>query len=220
MNILVVGGGKIVYFLVRTFTAKGHHVTVINRDQKEGIQLARRLKAKIVYGDGSDPQVLEEAGAYTIDVLLAVTPNDQDNLVICQLADKRFHVPRTLALVNDPDNEEVFLKLGITSAFSTTRILSSLIEQRTAFEGIANLIPVAEGRINVTEIVLNDSAYVVGKSLSSIEMPPHSLIAVIIRDDQTIIPRGLTILRACDRLVVITLPENYGQVVKMLSNEK
>jgi trk system potassium uptake protein TrkA len=220
MNILVVGGGKIAYFLVRTFTAKGHHVTVIDRDQEEGIQLARRLKATIVNGDGSDPQVLEEAGAYTVDVLLAVTPNDQDNLVICQLADKWFHVPRTLALVNDPDNEEVFQKLGITSAFSTTRILSSLIEQRTSFEGITNLIPVAEGRINVTEIVLNDSAYVVGKSLSTIEMPPHSLIAVIIRDDQTIIPRGLTVLQAYDRLIVITLPENHGQVIKMLSNEK
>jgi trk system potassium uptake protein TrkA len=219
MNILVVGGGKITYFLVRTFTAKGHHVTVINRDQEEGIQLARRLKATIVCGDGSDPQILEEAGAYTVDVLLAVTPNDQDNLIICQLADKWFHVPRTLALVNDPENEEVFVKLGISAAFSTTRILSSLIEQRVSFDDITNLIPVGEGRINVTEIVLQETSPVVGKTLQNIGMPENSLVASILRNNQPIIPRGATVLQASDRLIVVTLSENYGQVLKMFSDE-
>ncbi len=219
MNILIVGGDKIAYFLVRTFTAKGHHVTVINRDQEEGIQLARRLKATIVYGDGSDPQILEEAGVYTADVLLAVTPNDQDNLVICQLADKWFHVPRTLALVNDPENEEVFVKLGISAAFSTTRILSSLIEQRVGFDDITNLIPVGGGRINVTEIVLQQTSPVVGKTLKNIGMPENSLVASILRNNQPIIPRGATVLQADDRLVLVTLSENHGQVLKMFSDE-
>lgn len=219
MNILIVGGGKIVYFLARTFVAKGHHVTIINRDQEEAIQLARRLKATIVYGDGSDPQILEEAGAHTVDVLLAVTPTDQDNLVICQLADKRFHVPKTLALVNDPENEEVFVKLGITAAFSTTRILSSLIEQRVGFDDITNLIPVGEGKINVTEIVLQETSPVVGKTLLNIGMPENSLVASILRNNQPIIPRGATVLLVGDRLIVVTLPENHGQVIKMFSDE-
>lgn len=220
MNILIVGGGKLIYFLVRTFIAKGHQVTVIHDDREEAIQQARRLKAKIIYGDGSDPKILEEAGASTADVLLAVTPYDQDNLVISQLANKRFYVPKTLALVNDPDNEEVFQKLGIMTAFSTTRIISSLIEQRTALDGITNLIPVAEGKINVTEIELNETASVVGQSLSTIGMPGNSLIACILKKDRPIVPRGSTVLEAGDRLIVITLPENHGQVIKMLSGEK
>jgi trk system potassium uptake protein TrkA len=219
MNILIVGGGKIVYFLVRTFLAKGYYVTIINRDHEEGIQLARRLKATIVYGDGSDPQILEEAGAHTVDVLLAVTPKDQDNLVICQLADKRFHVPKTLALVNDPDNEEVFVRLGITAAFSTTRILASLIEQRVGFDNITNLIPVGEGKINVTEIVLQQTSPVVGKTLQNIGMPANSLVASILRNNQPIIPRGATVLQTGDHLIVVTLPENHGLVLKMFSDE-
>lgn len=219
MNILVVGGGKLVYFLSHTFISKGHTVTIINRDREECTQLARRLKATVVYGDGSDPQILREAGADTTDAVLAVTPNDQDNLVICQLADIRFHVPRTLALVNDPDNEEVFRQLGITAAFSTTRILSSLIEQRASFEDITNLIPVGGGKVNVTEIVLNDTSPVVGLPLRDIAFPENSLVAIIMRNGQPIVPRGATVLHDRDRLIVMTLPENHGQVLRILTGD-
>lgn len=216
MNILIVGGGKVVYFLCRTFLSKGYNVTVVNRDQDECTRLARRLKATVVYGDGSDPQILEEAGADTADAVLSVTPNDQDNLVICQLADLRFRVSRTLALVNDPDNEEVFQQLGIT-AISTTHILSSLIEQRTGFEEITNLIPVGEGKVNLTEIVLREHSPVVGRPLRDIALPEHSLVAYVLRQDRPIVPRGATILQAEDRVIVITLPENHGQVLRALT---
>lgn len=219
MNILIVGGGSVVFFLARTFISKGHHVTVINRDAKEGASLARSLKAKIVLGDGSDPQILEEASAYLMDALLAVTPNDQDNLVICQLADRRFHVPKTLALVNDPDNEQVFVKIGVTTAFSTTRILASLIEQRTGFEDIINLLPVGEGSVNITEITLNDKSPVIGKSLKEIHLPENSLIGVLLRDSVPVIPQGSTILLSGDRLIVITMPANHGLVLKTLTGK-
>jgi len=219
MNILIVGGGKVVYFLCRTFLSKGYKVTVINRDRDECIQLARRQKVTVVYGDGSNSQILEEAGADTADAILAVTPNDQDNLVICQLADMRFRIPRTLALVNDPDNEDVFLQLGITDVFSTSHILSSLIEQRAGFDEITNLIPVAGGKVNVTEIFLRDNSPVVGRALKDIALPENSLVASILRDGQAIVPRGATVLQAGDRLVVITLPKNHGQVLKALTGD-
>jgi trk system potassium uptake protein TrkA len=216
MNIVIVGGGKTVYHLSRTFTSKGHKVTIVNRDQEECRMLARRLKATVVYGDGSDQELLEGAGGNTADVVLAVTPNDQDNLVICQLADLRFGVPRTLALVNDPENELVFRELGI-AAVSTTRILSQLIEQRAGFEEIINLIPIDEGRVNLTEIVLRENAPVIGRSLMEIELPENSLVAYIIRKEQSVVPRGPTVLQVQDRLIVISLPENHGQVLKVLT---
>lgn len=216
MNALIVGGGKLVYFLARTLLAKGYTVTIINRDKEECIWLARRLKVIVIHGDGSDPQILVEAGAYKADALLAVTPNDQDNLISCQLADLRFQIPHTLALVNDPDNEKAFQQLGITTVFSTTRILASLIEQRTGFEEVINLIPFGEGKINITEIVLNENAPVVGQALTDIALPENSLIAAILRDNQPIVPRGGTILQAGDRLALVTLPENHGQVLKRL----
>jgi len=219
MKILIVGGGKVIYFLCRTFVSKGYIVTVINRDHDECVRLSRRLKVTVVHGDGSDPQILEEAGANTANAILAITPNDEDNLVICQLADLQFHIPRTLALVNDPDNEEVFRQLGIKTALSTTYILSSLIEQRASFDEITNLIPVGEGKVNVMELLLNENSPVIGQTLRDIAMPENSLVAVILRDDETIVPRGATILQSADRLIVMTLPENYSQVLKKLTGE-
>lgn len=220
MNIIVVGGGKLLYFLTRTFLSKGYTVTIINREQAECRWLARTLKATVVHGEGSDLQILEEAGAETADAILAVTPNDQDNLVICQLADIYFHVRKTLALVNDPDNEEVFSKLGISATFSTTRILSSLIEQRTGFENIINLIPISEGKVNVTEVILEKDSPVIGKALREIGLPESSLIASIIRKNHPIIPSGTTVLKEGDQLITITTPDNIGKVIRVLTGDR
>jgi trk system potassium uptake protein TrkA len=217
MNVLIVGGGKVVYFLCRAFISKGYSLTIVNRDSAECAWLARRLKAVIVHGDGTDLQILEECGAERCDAILAVTGHDQDNLAICQQARIRFNVQRTLAMVNDPDNEEVFRKLGVSAAFSTTRIITSLIEQRTGFEDIINLVPLEEGKVNLTEVVLRDISPVAGRALSDIALPENSLIAIVTRNGSPIIPRGGTVLAAGDRLVVITLPENMGRVIKLLT---
>lgn len=219
MNIIIIGGGRAVYFLCRTFLSKGYTVTIVNRDREGCSWLARQLKATVVHGEGSDPQILEDAGAYTADAVLAVTPNDHDNLVICQLAAHRFRVPRTLSLVNDPDNEEVFQKLGITGAFSTTRIFSSLIEQRTGFEDIVNLFPVGGGKVNVTEIVLKADSPVAGRLLRDVPLPDNSLIASILRGEEPIVPRGGTTLNPDDHLIVMTLPQNHAQVLKLLTGQ-
>ena len=218
MNILVVGGGKVVYFLARTFLSKGYNVTVINRHLEECTQLARTLKATVVHGDGSDPRILEESGAYMADALVAVTSRDQKNLVVCQMAVQKFQIPRAIALVNDPENETVFDKLGI-QAISPTRILSSLIEQKTGLEDILNLLPLHEGKINVTEILLEQPSEVIGKSLSDIALPENALIASVVRHEEVIIPRGSTILSQGDKMIVITTPDNHGRVIKMLTGE-
>jgi trk system potassium uptake protein TrkA len=218
MNVLIIGGGKPLYFLCRTFLAKGHRVTVVNRNQDECVQMARRLKVTVVHGDGSDPNILEEAGAHGTDAVLAVTPNDQDNLAACQLASMEYGVPRTVALVNDPDNEAVFQKLGV-SAFSTTRTIASMIEQRTALDEITNLIPVGEGKVNITEIKLPASSPVVGKTLRDLSLPPDSLVAVVLRNGDAVVPRGDTMLRTGDRVILITLPSNHGPVIKAITGE-
>jgi len=219
VNILIVGGEKLVYFISRLFFSKGHTVTVINRDQRECTRLARRLKSTIVCGDGSDLTILEEAGARSADAVLAATPNDEDNLVICQLASFHFGVPRTLALVNDPDNEEVFQKLQITSALSITKVVASLIEQRTEFDDIINLFPIGEGKLNITEVSLQETSPVVGRTLLEVSLPENSLIASILRNGEPIVPRGPTELLAGDRLILITLPENHGRVLKKLTGD-
>ena len=219
MKVLIVGSGKTLYFLCRNFTAKGYAVVIINRNREECVQLARRLSATVVCGDGSDDVILKEAGAMGADVVLAITPNDQDNLVICQLAALKFGVPRAIALANDPENVEIFEKLGV-AAFSTTHIVGSLIEQRASLEQILNLLPVGEGRVNVTEIILDDNSPVAGKLLKDIDLPENALVAVVMRDNKPIVPRGANDLRAGDRVVLITLPENHGPVLKAFTGER
>ncbi|MBN1932072.1 MAG: TrkA family potassium uptake protein [Desulfobacterales bacterium] len=218
MKVLIVGGGNTLYFVCRNFIAKGYRITVINRNHDECVKLARNLNITVIHGDGSESRILQEAGANGADVLLAITPNDQDNLVICQLAALQFGVPRTVALANDPDNAEVFKKLGV-SAFSTTQIIGNLIEQKASLEQITNLIPVGEGRVNITEIVLSSDFPIAGKFLKEIELPDNALVAVVIRRNQPIIPRGHNRLMPGDRIVLITLPENHGTVLKVLTGQ-
>lgn len=215
MRVLLVGGGRLLYFLSRSLMSRGHRLTIVNRDREECTRLARLLDATVVYGDGSAPRQLEEAGAHEMDAVLAVTPNDEDNLVICQMASISFDVPRVLALVNDPDHEETFRALGVT-ALAPTRMLSRLLEQQMAFEDIRRLIPVGEGRINVTELVLDAESPVVGMALRDIPMPEESLVSAILRRGRPIIPGGATVLRERDQVVVISLPENHDEVIRVL----
>ncbi len=216
MNILVVGGGKLTYFVCRSFISKGHRVTVVNRDRDECTVLARRLDATVVFGEAADPNVLESAGVEQVDVVVAVTPNDEDNLVICQLASIGFGVPQTLALVSDPDHEQVFRQLGVT-AVSTTRVLSSIIEQRVAFDLIHELFPVGEGQAVVTDVIVVEGSPVVGRPLAEVTLPENSLIVCILRSGRAIIPGGSTVIRDHDRVIVISLPENHSEVLRCIT---
>lgn len=215
-RIILAGGGKLVYFLTRIFLAKGIEVTIINSDREECTRLARQLKAVVVYGDASDPMVQEEAQTAPADAMLAITPHDHVNLAICQTAALKFGIPRVLALVGDPDNEEIFRKLGV-SAFSTTHIIANLIEQKAGFEEICNLIPVGEGRVTVTEITLGGDSPVSGKALREITLPDNSLVAFILRDGGPVVPRGNTVLQIGDRLILLALPENHGALLRLFT---
>ncbi|MEW5735882.1 MAG: TrkA family potassium uptake protein [Thermodesulfobacteriota bacterium] len=219
MRVIIVGSGRTLYFLCRNFTAKGHEVAIVNRNPEECAHLARQLPARVLCGDGSDAGILEDAGARKAQALLAITPHDQDNLVICQMASRMFGIPRVVALANDPDNVEIFEALSIAS-FSTTHIIGSLIEQRASLEQVVNLLPVGEGRVNITEVILDDGSPVAGKLLKEIELPENALVAVVMRNGEAIVPRGQNRLMPGDRVVLITLPENHGAVLRAVTGEK
>ena len=143
----------------------------------------------------------------------------RDNLVICQIAALQYGVPRILAKANDPDSAEVFRQLGIP-AFSTTQIIGNLIQERAALDEVMNLLPVGEGRVNVTEIILTAESPVAGQYLKNIMLPDNALVAVVIRNGQAIVPRGDNQLLQGDRVILITLPENHGTVLKSFTGEK
>jgi len=216
MKVILVGGGRPLYFLAQTFRSKGHAVTIINRDAAECARLARQIEATIVYGDGSDHRILEDAGARAADIVLAATPSDPDNLITCEFARSRFDVPRAVALVNDPDNQSIFQELGI-DAISTSLTVASLIEQRAALDQITNLIPAAEGKVTISEVTLDDSFPLAGRPLAEIKLPRDALIAVVMRDGETIIPKGDTELHCGDRVLLVALSESRERALKVLT---
>ena len=219
MKIILIGGSKLAYFLAKQFASKNYYTTIINKNLEEAKTLSRTLKATVIHGEGSDPATLAEAGAYQADVVLSLTTHDEDNLIACQIAQKEYGVPRTIALVNDPENQQIFEKLGITVAFSATQIIASLIEQQTASSDIQNLLPIAEGKVNVSEIALEADNPVVGKTIDEIQLPNGTLISCILRQGEVIVPSGENSLQALDRLIVIGQPESYGQLMRLLCSE-
>lgn len=219
MKIILIGGSKLAYFLAKQFASKNYYTTIINENLEEAQTLSRTLKATVIHGEGSDPTTLGEAGALQADVVLSLTTHDEDNLIACQIAQKEYGVPRTIALVNDPENQQIFEKLGISVAFSATQIIASLIEQQTASSDIQNLLPIAEGKVSVTELALEQNNPVVGKTIDEVQLPNGTLIACILRQGEVIVPNGENSLQALDRLVVIGQPESYGQLMRLLCSE-
>jgi trk system potassium uptake protein TrkA len=216
MRLILIGGSQTVYFLARQFARKDYHVTIINRDPARARELASQTRATVVLGDGTNVHRLEEAGARQADLVLALTSHDQDNLIACQIAQKNFGVARTIALVNDPDNEPIFQKLGVTLAFSATRIIGSIIDQETDFDAITEIIPLAKGRITISDVHLDTDSPAVGKTLQDLPLSGKTLIGAIIRDDHVIVPRGSTKLNSKDHLIVISEPEYQAQDLALL----
>ncbi|MCB9878209.1 MAG: NAD-binding protein [Planctomycetes bacterium] len=218
MKVIIIGGGRSLYFLAQTFRKKGHAVTIINRDAAECTKLAQQIDATIVHGDGSDQRILEEAGARAAAVVLAATPSDPDNLIACQLAKTRFTVPRAIALVNDPDNQSIFRQLGI-DAISTALTVASLIEQRATLDQVTDLIPAGDGKVTISEVTLTESFSFAGRPVAEIEFPRDALIAVVIRNGETVIPRGDTELRVGDRVLLVTLSDSHERALNILTGE-
>ncbi|MEW6753718.1 MAG: TrkA family potassium uptake protein [Candidatus Latescibacterota bacterium] len=219
MRTLIAGQGSLLYFLCRSFASAGHAVTVVNPDRQECMGLAERLRIAVVHGDATRPAVLADAGVRQADIALAATPRDPDNLVVCQLAGLHFGVPRVLALVDDPDNEAVFRELGV-EAFSLTRTLVSLIEQQATLDQIASFVPVGQGKVNLTEVVLAADSPLAGRRLDQARVPQEMLVACLVRDGRALIPRGTTALQAGDRVIVISLPESHGRAIQAITGQR
>lgn len=219
MKLVIVGGKKVVYFLAKDFISKGYDVAIVNKDPDYCRSLSQKLNALIINGDASKQDVLAQAEADKADAILALTGNDSDNLFICQLAQKKFEIENTFAMVNNPDNEEIFKKLGIETIFNTTRLLSLLIEQRVETSDVSNLLSIEEGRVNISQVILDEDSPVLGQSLKEINLPEDIVFGCVIRGEEVLIPRGNTRLLAGDKVLLITLPERQAEAFSALTSE-
>ncbi len=216
MYILVVGAGKVGYFLARRLCAQRHTVSVIDKDKSICEEVAKEIEALVINGDGCDPRILQEAGIERSDVVAAVTGDDEDNLIICQLAKERFNVQRTVGRVNNPDNEHTFAELGIDVPIDSTKIIAKIIEEEVSFSDFVNLMSFKRGKLAIVRVDLPSDSPVINKEVKDVELPPDSVLVSIVRGEEVIVPKGNTVLKPGDDIIAITTIGTEPQLLNLL----
>lgn len=216
MYIILVGGGNVGLQLAKRLVAKEHEVLLLEKDEREVPRLAGSIgDESVMAGDGCEISVQKEAGFGRADIVVAVTGEDEDNLVICQMAKVLWNVDRVLARVNDPTHEEIFEELGIDETVSATKIIFSLLEQQLTSDEVIPVGALAKGNIEVVEAVLSMRSPVVNKLVRELILPPQTNFVWLLRDEHGYLVNGDTILLPGD-LVVALVPNERAQELKDL----
>jgi trk system potassium uptake protein len=216
MYIVVIGVGKIGYFLAKRLYSGKHSISVVDKDKFTCEEIAKELEILVINGDGCDPNILEEAGVERADVLAAVTGSDEDNLIICQLAKEKFNVRRTLARVNNPDNERIFSELGVDVPVDSTKIIAKIIEEEVSFSDFVNLMSFKRGKLTIVRVDLPTDSPVINKEIKDIQLPADSVLVSIVRGEEVIVPKGNTMLKPGDDIIALTLIGNESQLLNLL----
>ncbi len=218
MRVIVVGGGKVGYYLVRTLHEKGHEVSVIESDPERAAYLAERLPGLVILGDGTNPSNLADAGADRADVVATVTGLDEVNLVSCQVARREFGVARTIARVNNPKNEAILQRLGVDIAVSSTSAIANLVEREAGFEALRELLTIHRGQAVLVEAVLEPDDPAAGRTVGEIAhlLPSDSVLVAVVRGEKILFPRGDTVLLPRDGVLALTSIEAKEALTRAL----
>jgi trk system potassium uptake protein TrkA len=217
-HILLIGGFNKTIALSQSLLKKGYEVTVVNNNYVHCKKLAEINKLHVIFGDGTKPFMLEEAGINRVDTAIALTKKDEDNLVICELCKKKFQVEKTVSLINDPNKIEFFYKMGVDSVVSAINTITNIIQQQALLDEITTIVPVGEGRINIAEVSITKKAKSIGKKLLEMNLPKEVIIGCILRDEKNLVPRGDTRIQLGDKLILIS-SDRQEEAIKELTGE-
>ncbi len=219
MYIVLIGAGAVGYHLARALLNASHEVSIVEQDAKKAMDAADDFGNVVLRGNGSDSSLLEAAGAARADVVIATTGNDEDNLAACQLARHRFNVDRTVALINNPENEVLFRLLGIDITVSSTQIIMSQIEEELPVRVQFNLLSV-RGNREMVRVEVPPGADVVDKPLQGVVLPAGtSVTALISRDGRLKTLNGETTIEAHDEVIALTSADNAGALLETITGE-
>ncbi len=216
MYIIVVGGGKVGYYLTRTLLSDGHEVLIIEIDPRKAARIEEELGEVVLQGDGCEATTLEGAGTQRAEVFVAVTGDDEDNLISCQLAKRKFGVSRTVARINNPANERIFRALGIDVTISSTQLILSQIEQEIPATALSHLLTLRHADLEVVEAKLAPGSRVIGQALRDLPLPSDCVIPVLIRGGKTVIPSGDTVLQVGDEVLAVTKTSSEDALRELL----
>ena len=206
MYVIVAGAGKVGWNLARELLEKGHEVTLIENDRERYATVEQELEHNIQYGDASELWVLERAGIQRADMVIAVTGDDEDNMLICQVAKEKYLVDRIIARVNNPRNLSHFELLGIKPVVSATDLILRLIEHEVPEYGLVHLLDLPEQRLEIIEMLLPEDSRAAGQRVGDLQMPDGTLLISVLRGDEGFVPIADTVLEAGDEILAVLDP--------------
>jgi trk system potassium uptake protein TrkA len=220
MRAVVVGGGKVGYYLVKTLKNKRYDITLIESSKKICDKIAEDLDADIMYGDGTDYDVLRDAGIEEAEIVAAVTGKDEENLVICQIAKAVFNVNKTIARINNPKNRPIFKTLGVDKTVCSTEVIANLIEAQFAGDRLKVVQTLDRGEMVLAEAIVSEKSPCCSRTISSLELPEGCVIVSILRDEKVIFPKGGIEIVEGDKILLTTNIEKLKEVERCILGDR
>jgi len=217
MYIIVAGGGKVGYYTTKMLVNEGYEVLLIERDADKVAVYQQRFGPVAMVGDAAEAATLQLAGASRADVVIAVTGEDEDNLVICQVAKQKFQVNKTIARVNNPKNEQLFRMLGVDVTVSQTNHILHLIEQAIPDRSFVHLTSLKHADVSIVDARITANSQVANRDISELQLPENCVIAAISRGASILIPRGETTLLPGDDVIAVTTKAQESVLRRMLT---
>src|ERR671931_1456210 len=217
MFLIVVGGGKVGVSVTRTLLALNHEVVLVEQDRARFERLEEEFEHRAIYGDGTELYVLERAGIKRPpDIVVAVTGDDEDNIIICQLAREKYGVGKVIARVNDPRNQPYFDLLGISPTVSATGAIMALIEHEVPEHGLIQLLELRKENLEIVEVSIDKNANCKGKRVRALKLPEGARLISVVRNGKAEIPDEETQLEIGDQVLAILEPGKEDELRRVL----
>ena len=217
MFVLVTGGGKVGSNVARTLLRAGHEVAIVEQRRDHWEELEEEFEHRAILGDATEIFVLQQAGIERPpDLVVAVTGDDEDNMVICQMAREHFHAPKVIARVNDPRNQPHFDLLGISPTVSATQTIMALIEHEVPEHELIHLLELRKENLEIVEVQIDKSSPSAGKRVSGLKLPAGARLISVMRGGQAEIPDSETELRPGDQVLAILEPGKEDELRRVL----
>lgn len=219
MKIVIAGGDSKADFLIKMLLNNKHKVIAINEEKSYCEYLANVHNIPIIFGDPCKKHILDDADIKNFDVMIALKEADADNLEICQMAKKIYNIKKTVCVVSNPHNVEIFKKLGVSSTISATYIVANLIEQASTLDVFMKSLELEEEKVIITELVIESEFPVVNKKIMDMNLPKNIIIGSIIRSGKMIIPNGSTVIMSEDKLIIISSKEDQIKAIEAIGGK-
>jgi trk system potassium uptake protein len=220
MKIVIANGNQQAEFILEMFNTKENHIIVINSSKQLAQEIAKKEHVSVVVGQPWRSFILEDADVYDADVFISLCDRDTDNYGCCILAKKMFNVKKCICVVNNPNNVELYKRLGIDSVVSSTYLLAQTIKSESSVESLIKTLSLENNKIMVMETPVLTNYAIANRRIMDINFPKYASIAAIYRNYQMIIPSGQIVLYPKDTLLIVCSPEDQNRILNYIKQEE